>query len=73
LGLPLSPLKKRKLYDSYSYLIRRDRHPARGSSRSVGSGNFLTYAYRAARKLDAPEIKGQVRGHWRMLQREIRR
>lgn len=70
-GLPTSPLKTRKLYIQYSYLInRRTRLPGRDRK---AQGNFLTYAYRASSKLDAPEIRRQVRNHWRKLQEEIKR
>ncbi|QTN31178.1 hypothetical protein HZ994_02160 [Akkermansiaceae bacterium] len=70
-SLPLSGLKTRKLYTKYSYLItRRNRFPTRDKR---AQGNFLTYAYRAAKKLGAPEIKRQVRNHWIKLQQEIRK
>jgi hypothetical protein len=68
-GQALSPLKTRKLYIHYSYLInRRTRLPGRDRK---AQGNFLTYAYRASEKLDAPEIRSQVRNHWKKLQEEI--
>lgn len=70
-GLPASPLKTRKIFLQYSYLLtRRTRLPGRDRKTQ---GNFLTYAYRAAEKLSAPEIKHQVRNHWRKLQEEIRK
>jgi len=70
-GLEQSLLKTRKLYLQYSYLLnRRTRLPGRDRK---SQGNFLTYAYRAATKLDAPEIKQQVRNHWKKLQEEIHR
>lgn len=70
-GIPQSPLKTRKLYLQYSYLLtRRTRLPGRDRKTQ---GNFLTYAYRAALKLDAPEIKKQVRNHWRKIKEEIER
>ena len=69
-GLPATPLRTRKLFLQYSYLIsRRTRLPGRDRK---AQGNFLTYAYKAAEKLGAPEIKQQVRNHWRKLQEEIR-
>ena len=69
-GLPVTPLRTRKLFLQYSYLIsRRTRLPGRDRK---AQGNFLTYAYKAAGKLEAPEIKQQVRNHWRKLQEEIR-
>lgn len=69
--IPLTPLRTRKLHIQYSYLIgRRTRLPNRDKK---AQGNFLTYAYRAAEKLHAPEIKRQVRNHWTKLQEEIRK
>ncbi len=70
-GLSESPLRTRKLFVQYSYLInRRTRLPGRDRK---AQGNFLTYAYKAAMKLGAPEIKKQVRNHWSKLNEEIRR
>jgi RNA-directed DNA polymerase len=70
-GLPLTGLKTRKLYTKYSYLIhRRNRFPNRDAR---AQGNFLTYAYRSAEKLNAPGIKRQIRNHWIKLQEEIRK
>ena len=71
MGLPLTGLKTRKLYTKYSYLIhRRNRFPSRDNR---AQGNFLTYAYRSAEKLAAPEIKRQVRNHWNKIQEEHRK
>ncbi len=70
-GLPLTGLRTRKLYTKYSYLInRRNRFANRDA---CAQGNFLTYAYRSADKLNAPEIKLQIRNHWTKLQEEIRK
>ncbi len=69
-GKPLSGMKRRKLYIQYSYLINRARLPDKDRKTQ---GNFLTYAYRAAEKLHAPEIKRQIRNHWIKLQEEIRK
>jgi len=66
---PLSPLKRTKLYLQYTYLIDRRTHRKKGDPKA--NGNFLTYAYRAAKVLGAPEIKRQVRNHWNKLQEEI--
>ena len=71
-GLPESPLKKRKLYLQYSYLISGRFKNRKGGQRK-GSGNFLTYAYNAAKRMNAPEIKEQMRGHWRKLQEEMKK
>jgi hypothetical protein len=71
-GLPQSPLKKRKLYLQYSYLISGRFKNRKGSQRK-GSGNFLTYAYNAAKRMNAPEIKEQMKGHWGKLQEEMKK
>jgi RNA-directed DNA polymerase len=56
IGAPKSTLKTRKLFVLYSYVGRR---------------NFTSYAYRAARTLDSPAIKNQIKRHWKVLQAEI--
>ncbi|MCC5835095.1 MAG: hypothetical protein JJU20_10210 [Opitutales bacterium] len=68
-GLPASRLRTRKLYLRYSYLF--DRRKGKGRREQNAQGNFLTYAYEAARKLRSPAIKKQVRRHWKKLQSEI--
>lgn len=50
------PLFTRSLNRKYSYLGRR---------------NFITYGYDAARKMDAPGIRGQLKVLWKRLQVEI--
>ena len=68
-GEPLSPLRRTKIYLQYSYLIRRRAGQSHGDPKA--HGNFLSYAYRAARRLGAIEIKRQVRNHWNKLQKAI--
>jgi hypothetical protein len=69
-GQLLSDLKTRQLYIRYSYLIRRRFHSKRtGHVRQ--NENFITYAYRAAAAMCAPEIKQQVRNHLAKLKEEI--
>ncbi|WP_313054392.1 antiviral reverse transcriptase Drt2 [Pseudomonas lopnurensis] len=53
--LPRSMFLK-KLYKRYSYLGRR---------------NFISYGYRAARIMDAPSIKKQLKPHWSRLRERI--
>ncbi|MFO7821002.1 MAG: antiviral reverse transcriptase Drt2 [Lentisphaeria bacterium] len=55
-GADEKKLYRRKLYKRYSYLGRR---------------NFITYGYRAARIMDSPAIRGQLRPLWRRLLDEI--
>lgn len=71
-GLPQSRLRKRQLYIKYSYLADRKVKLRNGQSHKA-KGNFLTYAYRASRQMNAPEIKAQVRNHWPKLQKEIQK
>jgi len=47
---------KKHLYERYSHLGRR---------------NFITYAYRCAEIMEAPEIRQQTRRHWDQLNRLI--
>jgi hypothetical protein len=71
-GQALTGLKTRQLYIRYSYLIRR-RFRSKASGHERQGENFITYAYRAAAVLSAPEIKHQVRNHFKALQEAIRR
>jgi len=60
-----SPLKKKRLYRQYSYLVKklgRNKEQRR---------NFLSYAFDAARIMNDAGIKQQVKAHWRKLQEEI--
>jgi len=68
-GVQFSRLKRRKLYLQYSYLISRRNNFGKGDPKE--QGNFLTYAYRASEKLNAPEIKRQMKNHWGKLQQAI--
>lgn len=63
-------LKKRQLYIRYSYLIRRRFHRIR-NGRERQNENFITYAYRASEAMDSPEIKRQVRNHFKKLRAEM--
>ena len=36
-------------------------------------GNYLRYAYRASNDLEAPEIKRQLRKHWKILQKTLKK
>ena len=70
-GEQLTPLRRTKLYRQYSYLIKRRADLKKGDPKT--HRNFLSYAFRASRKLRAPEIKRQVRNHWNKLQKAIAR
>ena len=43
---------RRELYERYTHLGRR---------------NFITYAYRCAEIMNAPEIKRQTKNHWKQI------
>jgi len=55
-GIPLIDLRKRVLVGRFTHW---------GDSR-----NFVQYAYRAAREMDAPEIKRQLRNHVAIFDRQ---
>lgn len=80
-----APLFKRKLYRLYSYKGVKTRDlPAKRTEYIKGKavtkyydrkfrGNYLRYAYRASEDLNAPEIKRQLRNHWKILQRTMKK
>lgn len=69
------PIYKRKSYRLYTFkgVASRDRYFKTSSKHSVRRyrGNFIKYAYRSAEIMEAPEIKKQVRNHWKILQKTI--
>ncbi len=69
-GLPTTKLRTRKLQIRYSYLIKRRFELKNGQPR-MSKENFITYAFRAANQMNAPEIKRQVRNHWNKLREEM--
>lgn len=78
-----APLYKRKIYRLYSYKgIKTRKLLAKKTEFIEGKavtkhydrkfrGNYLRYAYRASEDLNAPEIKRQLRNHWKILQKII--
>lgn len=80
-----APLFKRKLYRLYSFKgVKTRKLPAKRGEFKNGKltvksydrkfrGNYLRYAYRASEELEAPEIKRQVRNHWKILQETLKR
>ncbi len=80
-----APLFKRKLYRLYSYKGAKSREiPAKRTEFIEGKaitktfkrkfrGNYLRYVYRASDDLEAPEIKRQLRNHWKILQKTIKK
>ncbi|WP_452220449.1 reverse transcriptase domain-containing protein [Lacinutrix salivirga] len=80
-----APIFKRKIYRLFSFKGEKSRLlPAKRTSYINGKaeteyferkfrGNYLRYAYRAADDLEAPEIKRQLRKHWRILQKTMKK
>ncbi len=80
-----APIFKRKIYRLFSFKGEKSRMlPAKRTSFLGGRakteyferkfrGNYLRYAYRASDDLDAPEIKRQLRNHWKILQQTLRK
>jgi len=66
-------LFKRKIYRLYSYKGVKKRTLIKGCKKRDFRGNYVKYAYRSAEFMNAPEIKKQLRNHWKILQREIKR
>lgn len=83
--LDTAPLFKRKIYRLYSFKGQQSRLlPAQRSEYKDGKlvinkfdrkyrGNYIRYVYRASEEMNAPEIKRQVRNHWKILQATIKK
>lgn len=69
------PLFKRKIYRLYSFKgVKSRKLPLKGSSKSRKfRGNYIRYAYKASEELNAPEIKRQIRNHWKILQKTLKK
>lgn len=80
-----APIFKRKLYRLYSFMgVKSRKLPAKRTDFIDGKavtknykrkfrGNYLRYAYRASEDLNAPEIKRQLRNHWKILQKTMKK
>ncbi|MDN3665715.1 reverse transcriptase domain-containing protein [Algibacter miyuki] len=80
-----APIFKRKLYRLFSFKGEKSRMlPAKRTNYIDGKaqtdyfdrkfrGNYLRYAYRASDDLEAPEIKRQLRNHWEILQKTMKK
>ncbi|MET3045156.1 reverse transcriptase domain-containing protein [Flavobacterium covae] len=80
-----SPIFKRKIYRLYSYKGVKSRLlPAKKSEFKNGKkvvkpfyrkfrGNYIKYIYNASNEMNAPEIKKQIRNHWRILQTTLKK
>lgn len=80
-----APIFKRKIYRLYSYKGVKSRPlPAKKSEFKNGRlivktfnrkfrGNYIKYIYNASVEMNAPEIKKQIRNHWRIMQKTLRK
>lgn len=80
-----APIFKRKIYRLFSFKGEQSRMlPAKRTDYVNGKakteyferkfrGNYLRYAYRASDDLEAPEIKRQLRKHWKILQKTMKK
>lgn len=80
-----APIFKRKLYRLFSFKGEKSRMLSAKRTEFINGkaktkhfkrkfrGNYLRYAYRASDDLEAPEIKRQLRNHWKILQRTLKR
>ncbi len=80
-----SPIFKRKIYRLYSFKGVKSRLLESKRSEFVNGklvvkpfqrkfrGNYIKYIYRASEEMNAPEIKKQVRKHWKILQSTLRK
>lgn len=80
-----APIFKRKIYRLYSFKgVKSRKLPSKFTDFEKGQaytkyyekkfrGNYLRYAYRAADTLNAPEIKRQMRNHWKILQETLKK
>lgn len=80
-----APIYKRKIYRLFSFKGEKTRMlPAKRTEFINGKaktklferkfrGNYIRYAYRASNDLEAPEIKRQLRNHWKILQETLKR
>lgn len=80
-----APIFKRKIYRLFSFKGEKSRMlPSKKTHFIDGKteteyferkfrGNYLRYAYRASDNLEAPEIKRQLRNHWKILQKTLQK
>lgn len=80
-----SPLFKRKIYRLYSFkgvksrLLDSKKSEFKNGKLVVKPfqrkfrGNYIKYIYKASEEMNAPEIKRQVRKHWKILQSTLKK
>ncbi|KJD33343.1 RNA-directed DNA polymerase (Reverse transcriptase) [Tamlana nanhaiensis] len=76
---------KRKIYRLYSFKgVKTRKLPSKRTDFIDGEpktdyfekkyrGNYIRYAYKASEDLNAPEIKRQLRNHWKILQQTLKK
>lgn len=80
-----SPIFKRKIYRLYSFKgvksrlldckkseFKNGRLVVKPFQRKF-RGNYIKYIYRASEEMNAPEIKKQIRNHWKILQSTLKK
>lgn len=80
-----SPIFKRKIYRLFSFKGAKSRYISDKRTKYINRkaqiipferkfrGNYLRYTYRASDDLNAPEIKRQLRNHWKILQKTMKK
>lgn len=66
-----APIFKRKLYRLYSYKGVKTRFKVHKGRAIRYRGNFIRYALKASEIHNSPEIRKQIRNHWKILSRTI--
>lgn len=78
-----SPIFKRKIYRLYSFKGTKNRSLPTNrityknqkiiirKTKKKYRGNYIKYVYRASDEMNSPEIKRQIRNHWKILQKTI--
>ncbi len=80
-----APIFKRKIYRLYSFKGEKKRLLPTKKVKYINGkqiiekynrkyrGNYIRYAYRASEEMNAPEIKHQLRNHWKILQKTLQK
>lgn len=78
-----SPIYKRKVYRNFSFkgvkkrniptkkLIQKNGRSFLTKGERKYRGNYVNYIYKSSETMEAPEIKRQIRNHWKILQKTI--
>ena len=80
-----APLFKRKIYRLYSFKGVKSRELDSKRTEYIKTkritkpfkrkyrGNYIKYIYRASEEMNSPEIKKQIRNHWKILQKALKK